>query len=104
MDAAVVREYLHFIDEHCSNFYVKNPLGKYFDHALDGHFRGKEVVKIALQTGILREIIDINDSKDIVRSVKKYVKAYRPGPKWSCSGNDWARPWSYYWQALYQKI
>jgi len=103
MDQKVVKNYLDYINQHCKYFYVKNPIGKYYDKSLDNHNQGLQMVKLALKTGILREIVNIDDNRDISMHAGKYMRAYLPGKKWSCLAKSWAPPWSYYWQAMYKK-
>lgn len=103
MDAATVRSYLKFISEKCMNFFVKNPVGKYMDKSLDSHSEGKKVVKMALTTGLLRDIIDIHNNREVARQSQKFIRAYCPSTKWDCVKHGWAKPWSFYWQAFYRK-
>jgi putative sugar O-methyltransferase len=103
MDQSVVREYLKYIDAAAKIFYVKNPVGKYLDSSLDRHSQGSEVVQMALKTGILRDVIDIDSSEEVEKQSSKFVAGYSPSERWVCRGESWALPWSYYWQALYKK-
>lgn len=103
MKADTVRDYLSFIDDRSRAFYVKNPVAKYLDKSLDGHSQGIEVVAMALSTGLLLDIIDIHDSQAVEAERAKFLDAYRPGARWECTDESWARPWSFYWQALYQR-
>lgn len=103
MDAETVKHYLTIIDDHCDHLYVKNPVGKYLDKSLDDHSQGQDVVNLALGTGILRDVIDIHDSEEVKVQSRKFVSVYQPAENWKCLADDWAKPWSYYWQALYQK-
>ena len=101
MSASTVESYLKFINGNCNHFYVKNPVGKYFDKSLDNHSQGNEVVNLVLKTGILLDIIDVFDNEAIRQQVPKFIEGYRPGSKWTCINDSWAIPWSYYWQAFY---
>lgn len=103
MDKEVARFYLDFIDKHSRYFYVKNPVGKYLDKALDGHAQGREAVNAALKAGLLLDIIDIHDSKAVSRQSNKFLKAYKPGASWRCAAGSWAKPWSFYWNAFFAK-
>ena len=103
MDGETVKSYLTFIDKRCHYFYVKNPVGKYLDKSLDNESQGNEIAALALNTGLLREIIDIHDNRVVAIQADKFVAAYRPSESWTCLANDWAGPWSYYWQAVYHK-
>lgn len=103
MDSAAVIEYLSFINNRCKVFYVKNPVGKYMDKTLDDHFQGEHVVDLALRQGVLKDIIDIHDNFQVQKQSAKFIAAYSPGKKWRCKMDSWAKPWSYYWQAIYEK-
>ena len=104
MDAKVVEYYLDYINKHSEYLYVKNPVGKYMDKSLDNHSQGSELVELALSTGVLRDVIDIHDNKAVNKQVSRFIKTYQPGEKWECIANSWARPWSYYWQAMYKEL
>ena len=104
MDAKVVGYYLDYINTYSDYLYVKNPVGKYMDKSIDNHSQGSELVELALSTGVLRDVIDIHDNKAVNKQVPMFIKAYQPGEKWECIANSWARPWSYYWQAMYKKL
>jgi hypothetical protein len=101
MDAETVHEYLKYIREHCRYFFTKNPVGKYLDKSLDGHRDGEEAVRLALKSGILKDIIDIYDNEQVRQQAIKFITAYTPGEAWSCIENGPGRPWSFYWQACY---
>ncbi|AYY12654.1 putative sugar O-methyltransferase [Actinobacteria bacterium YIM 96077] len=103
MDPNTVRGYLVLIDQRCTSFYVKNPVGKYWDSSLDGHAERADVVVSALESGLLRQVVDIHDSEAVKAAVPEFISAYRPGDRWSCAADAWAAPWSFYWQALYKK-
>lgn len=96
------RGYLALIDRQCTACYVKNPVGKYLDRSLDGHFEGDEVLGQALETGLLRQVLDIHDSRAVKAAVPDFISIYRPGDDWSCVADGWAVPWSFYWQAIYK--
>jgi putative sugar O-methyltransferase len=102
MEPGTVEYYLNMINESCSSFYVKNPVGKYADPTLSIDRKEKEV-ELALETGLLREVLDIHDSDAIEARVPSYVRAYQPGADWRCIADGWAPPWSFYWQALYKR-
>jgi putative sugar O-methyltransferase len=102
MAPETVRAYLDLIDHKCAAFYVKNPVGKFLDKAIDGHFKGNEAVQMALETGPLRQVLDIFDSQAVHAAVPTFVDAYRPGDDWNCAADGRARPWSYFWQAVYK--
>ncbi|MGC5010646.1 putative sugar O-methyltransferase [Streptosporangium sp. DT93] len=101
MDAGTVHDYLALIDRLCRYFYVKNPVGKYLDRGLDGHAEGEHVVRLALATGLLTDVIDIHDSDQVEAMARAFVAVYRPADRWRPVADAWGVPWSYYWQALY---
>jgi putative sugar O-methyltransferase len=103
MTPDTVDAYLRLIDERCTGFFVKNPVGKYMDKSLDGHVEGEEAVRLALETGPLREVLDIYDSQAVEAAVPAFLSAYRPGDGWTCVANGRGLPWSHFWQALYTK-
>ena len=104
MDHGAVRYYLAYINEKSRVLYVKNPVGKYLDPSLDKRSQGEEVVRLALNAGILRDVIDVHDSEMIEAQAVRFVTAYRPGSDWECLAHSWAMPWSHYWQAMYRKV
>jgi len=103
MPPDTVRSYLSLVDGRCGHLYVNNPVGKYVDPSLDGHAEGADVVAMAMETGLLRDVVDIHDNRAVADEADRFVDAYRPGSGWSCVANDWAPPWSFYWQALYRR-
>jgi len=103
MDKEVVHEYLAFIGEHCSAFYTKNPVGKYYDKSLDGHSQREEIIELALAQGVLTDILDIDNQTEVVEASKKFLQAYTPSDDWAVKANSWAMPFSYIWQALFVK-
>ncbi|MCX4660510.1 putative sugar O-methyltransferase [Streptomyces uncialis] len=96
--------YLALIDRCCAAFYTKNPVGKYLDRTLDGRPEGEdELLPAAMETGLLRQVLDVHDSRAVRDAVPGFLDAYRPGDGWSSAADAWAAPWSFYWQALYRK-
>ncbi|MCO5995413.1 putative sugar O-methyltransferase [Actinoallomurus rhizosphaericola] len=104
MPVDTVLNYLSLIDRHCDAFYVKNPVGKYMDKSLDGHAQGAEVVRMAMETGPLRQVVDIDDSRAVQAAVPEFLAAYRPGDSWTCAADGWAVPWTFFWQAVYKRL
>lgn len=102
METETVRYYLDYIARNCTYFYVKNPVGKYFDPSLSTT-QDKHEVELALSTGLMQTVIDIHNYSAIVWQVPRFVDSYRPGHDWHCLAHAWARPWSYYWQAIYRR-
>ncbi|WP_017537064.1 putative sugar O-methyltransferase [Nocardiopsis halophila] len=103
MDRDVVQSYLSLIDERCAGLYVQNTVGKFKDKSLDGHPWGEEAVDMALRSGLLTDVIDIHDSRQIKEQAPKFVSAYRPGRRWRCLDDSWARPFTHHWQAVYAR-
>lgn len=101
MESKVVKSYLKYIAGHCQFLYVKNPVGKYADSSLNTMPKENEV-SIALTMGLLRDVLDIHDSSAVGKHAQNFLSAYRPDDRWTLSAHAWARPWSYYWQALYR--
>jgi hypothetical protein len=102
MPEETVHTYLSFVREHCDSLYVKNPVGKYSDPDFHIQREGNESVQLALASGILRDVVDIYDNEAVARNKEKFIDAYRPGRDWNVVEESWARPWSFYWQALYR--
>lgn len=101
MSGETARNYLDAIDAVATHFYTKNPVGKYLNPSPDRHFEDEEAVRLALGSGLLRDIIDVHDSSAVREQAARFVAAYRPGPAWKVVADGWARPWTFYWQALY---
>jgi putative sugar O-methyltransferase len=102
MPAETVRAYLDLIATRCRHLYVNNPVGKYLDKSLDGHSQGPELVALAMQTGLLRDVVDIHDNRAVEARSRDFLDAYRPAEDWSCVADGRAVPWTFYWQALYR--
>jgi len=94
--------YLALIAGRCRHFYTNNPVGKYMDKSLDGHARGEEAVARALDAGPLVDVIDIHDNRAVREQARRFVVAYCPDADWRCVADDWAPPFTWYWQALFQ--
>ncbi|MEW9520518.1 putative sugar O-methyltransferase [Streptomyces tubercidicus] len=103
MDTATVGYYLSLIAERGRHFYVNNPVGKYADKSLDGHARGEAAIARALDAGLLTDVVDVHDNRAVRGQAGKFVRAYRPAEDWNCVADDWAAPFTWYWQALYQR-
>lgn len=102
MDTGAVRKYMEYVEGHSRFFYHKDPVGKYLDRSLDDHFQGEQIVQEALKTGVLHDVIDIHDNRAVMDKAHDFVRVYRPGSGWTCIGDSWAAPWSFYWQAMYE--
>nr|ARD70891.1 N-methyltransferase [Micromonospora echinospora] len=103
MAPETARSYLDLIGERGTALYVKNPVGKYWDQSLDGHVEGDDALRRAMETGLLREVLDIHDDRAVRAAVPEFIAAYRPGDDWRCVADAWAVPWSFYWQAIYRR-
>ncbi|MET7468279.1 putative sugar O-methyltransferase [Micromonospora sp. NPDC005686] len=103
MSPGTARAYLDLIDRTCAAFYVKNPVGKFLDESLDGTAPSEEAVRLALENGPLRQLVDIHDSQAVEAAVPGFLEGYRPGDDWECVSDGRALPWSYLWQAVYRK-
>lgn len=99
----VVVSYIKLIDQKSNYFYSKNPMCKYLDKKLDQHSEGANVVNLALETGILREVLDIFDNQVMEKQSAVFEKAYCPSSNWKKIHSSWGKPWSHYWQTLYKK-
>lgn len=102
MDVETVRYYFALIAERCRHFYTNNPVGKYMDKSLDDHARGEDAIARALDAGLLTDVIDVHDNRAVREQARKFVVAYRPHDSWRCVADEWAVPFTWYWQALFQ--
>ncbi len=102
MEPQIVQNYLDYIACHCNYLYVKNPVGKYKDPSLNIMPKENEV-SIALNMGVLRDVLDIHNSSEVINHSIKFLAAYKPDDQWILVADSWARPWSYYWQAIYRR-
>jgi putative sugar O-methyltransferase len=102
MEPGVVRRYLAYTAGHCRYLYVKNPVGKYADPSLNMMPKEQEV-SIAMSMGLLRDVLDIHDNSDVSSHAGNFLTVYQPDETWLLSSHSWARPWSYYWQAIYRQ-
>lgn len=103
MNPKSVNDYLSLINDTSEAFYVKNPVGKYMDKDLDNHADGEHVVKKALSSGLLTDIIDIHSSDEVKKYSQSFLRVYSPGEKWKVICDSWSPPISYYWNAIYKK-
>ena len=103
MSPETVSNYLAEIDRTCRHLYVANPVGKFMDKSLDNHNDGAEVVNMAMHTGPLREVLDINDMAEVEKRIPQYLDAYRPGPAWEPIAVAPHLVLGHFKQALYRK-
>jgi len=102
MEETTVLNYLRIIASLGRCFYVKNPVGKYRDASLSTAMNRDEA-SLALKMGLLREVLDIHDNRAVAAQRQRFLEAYCPGGDWTVLADGWARPWSYYWQAIYRR-
>ena len=98
-----VYNYLDYINNNCNYFYVKNPVGKYFDKSLDKHCLGEEMVQNALNAGVLKDMIDANNDLDIKEKSRIFNKTYKPSDDWNMIYSSWAKPTPYMWETIYRR-
>jgi putative sugar O-methyltransferase len=103
LEPETVRAYLSLVDEHCRHLYVNNTVGKYREPGLDNHSQGAAVVDLAMRTGLLRDVLDIHDSRAVAGKAPDFIAAYAPGADWTCVADGPAPVWSHYWQALFRR-
>lgn len=103
MTPDTVQAYLRLIDDRCGAFFVKNPVGKFRDKSMDGHQKGEEAVRLAMETGPLRQVLDIHDSEAVDAAVPAFIEAYRPAEGWTCAAEARGVPWSYFRQAIFRR-
>lgn len=99
MSEDTVRDYLSAIDATCRWFYVNNPVGKYADTTAPD----PSLMNLALSTGLLRDVIDINDMAAVRAQVPRFLTAYRPGESWQQVADTHHLCWTFYWQAIFSK-
>ncbi|MFE4373645.1 putative sugar O-methyltransferase [Streptomyces sp. NPDC056835] len=102
MDVETVRYYLSLIAGRGRHFYTNNPVGKYMDKSLDDHARGEDAIARALDAGPLTDVIDVHDNRAVREQARGFVAAYRPHDSWHCVADEWAEPFTWYWQALFR--
>jgi hypothetical protein len=73
------------------------------DKSLDNHNDGAAVVNMAMHTGPLREVLDINDMAEVEKRIPQYLDAYRPGPAWEPMAVAPHLVLGHFKQALYRK-
>lgn len=96
LDIGQAEQYVKYVNEHCSYFYLKTQLCRYDVNVLKEH----KIIKLHLN-GIFDEINVIDDSS-VKSQVPKFIETYNPG-NWTCLGNSNAKPYMQYWQAMYKQ-
>jgi len=101
---SVIENYLSFIDDSCDYFFCKNPLGKYKDsqYILDKNSINPFIDE-ALQTGLLKNIIDIYNDEEINKAIPIFLEVYSPSNRWAVVSSCLSVPWTFYYQALFKK-
>ncbi|MGV8948012.1 MAG: putative sugar O-methyltransferase [Candidatus Paracaedibacter sp.] len=102
MDEDIVHNYLKFINDKSIKFYTKNTLGK-FDPSLFG-WEKTQNAEMALNSGILKEVINIFCSKELSHAQNVYLEKFCPSSLWRPEKHSTSLPWSHYYQALYTKV
>lgn len=105
MDIQIVHNYLSLFDEVARFAYIKNPVGKYEKWMIDNEdiAVNTKIVNDALSTGMIQDIVNINSQDEILKASKNFVDQYKPSDQWTLCFDQWAKPWHYYWEAVYQK-
>jgi putative sugar O-methyltransferase len=101
MDVSCIKDYFAYIDERAHFFYTKNTIGK-FTPELCGFNLSKASV-IAMKMGLLTKSIDIFDFAEVKKAQLNFLQNFVLGEKWKVIKHASCRPWSHYYQALYEK-
>lgn len=101
MDEATVLSYLEDIDIYGKFFYSNNTVGK-FDPELCG-WAESEGSRLAMQSGLLRETVNIFCPDELAKIHKNFLKKFTPSSNWSVIDHSTVLPWSHYYQALFKK-
>jgi len=99
----VVEDYLNYIDTNSSYFYVKNPVGKYENRENISTSDDEQTIERALKSGIITEVIDINNSREIKEASHNFVNVFKPSEKWDLVHEGWAPPVSHCWESFFKK-
>ena len=105
MDIQIVKNYLSMIDVKSNFLYTKNPVGKYERWMIskDDTNLNQKAVENAMSTGMIQDIVNINSQDEIIMASKNFIQAYKPSSRWSVRFDQWAKPWHYYWEAIYER-
>lgn len=101
MDEHVALDYLKYVHRNGKFFYSKNTVGK-FDPSLCG-WSVTDASIAALESGLLRDVIDIFSPKDLALAQERFLAAFTPSSEWALQKHGQSKPWSHYYQALYKK-
>ena len=95
-------KYLKFIDKSSYGFYCKNTIGK-FKSLLCG-WKKNTNSELAMNSGILREVVDIVNPDELRGARSVFLEKFCPGSKWAAEKHSSSQPWTHYYHALYSKI
>lgn len=101
MPSQTVCTYLDYIDKNAQLFYTKNTIGK-FSPSTCGWENTKNS-ELAMNSGILRDLVNIFSPKDLSIAQEKFIKSFRPSNHWNTLKVSNSLPWSHYYQVLYEK-
>ncbi len=101
MDEMVVLSYLNFIKKHANIFYTKNTVSKFCPSTCGWEKNNNS--KLAMNSGLLKEVIDIFCPLELLKAQKRFLNVFLPGEKWTLLKHAASLPWSHYYQALYIK-
>ena len=101
MDQKTVESYLQYINNYGEAFYTKNTVGK-FEPSLCG-WEESEGSKIAHQSGILRDVVNIFCPVELENHRIKFIQKFSPGENWVVKKQADTMPWSHLYQTLFQK-
>jgi len=99
----VVKNYINFIDVNSLNFYVKNPVGKYKNIENINITDDTPTIDRALNSGIITDIIDIDNNREIKEASYNFNTIFQPSEKWKLIHNSWAPPVSHCWESFFKK-
>ena len=101
MDQKTVESYLQYINNYGEAFYTKNTVGK-FEPSLCG-WEESEGSKLALQSGILRDVVNIFCPVELKKAQEKFIQKFSPGENWVVEKQADTMPWSHLYQTLFSK-
>lgn len=101
MEENIVQNYLDLVDRQSLYFYTKNTVGKY-EPAQFG-WKESQNSMLALNSGILKEVINIFCPKELALAQMRYLAKFCPSEAWKVMNHSTTLPWSHYYQALYKK-
>jgi hypothetical protein len=99
MDEQTVQSYLAYINNNAFAFYTKNTVCK-FEPALCG-WEKTEASKRALESGILKDVLDIFSPDHLNNARDNFIRKFSPGNNWVIERHADVMPWSHLYQALF---